>query len=349
MVTYEDKLKAQQLYLEGKRLEDIAELFHVSRTYVYFWLKELKTPMRTAGAVNRSIPMLKKVLDDYHGRVTLRQLFYRLVSAGIIPNTEIAYNTLGKQTVVARKRGEIPYEAFEDRSRDFIGGQLPFTSDTPESIFESAKDSFENAEDTFRDSYEDYDLPLWYGQPKYVEVWLEKEALANVLSDVTKWKGVLLAPCKGYPSLSFVYEASKRFNYIKKVAPEKEFLILYFGDYDMRGLDIERNINQTFEEDFGIDVTVERIALTREQIEKYNLPPQPSKTKDPMARGWIETHGDVAWELDALDPNVLTNLVRDAVERNISKSALDLRSKKIAEGQEYIRLQIEKYFEEDDS
>ena len=339
--------QAEKLYLEGKKLEEIAPIFNLSRNGIYYWLKKHGTPMREAGTVNRSIPMLKKVLNDYHGTVTLRQLFYRLVSAQIIPNTETAYNTLGKQTVVARKRGEIPYNAFEDRNRDFIQGQWPFSEETEESVFEDAKETYESAEDDFESSCYNYNLPLWYDQAKHVEVWVEKEALAGVCVEVTQQYGVWLAPCKGYPSLSFIYAASQRLNRILSENSEKELLILYFGDYDMRGLDIERNIQQSFEEDFGLEINVERIALTREQIQQYNLPPNPAKIHDPMARGWIETQGNVAWELDALEPNVLTNLIKEAIERNFSKSVNDTRLKKISEGQEYIRREVEKYLEND--
>jgi hypothetical protein len=152
-----------------------------------------------------------------------------------------------------------------------------------------------------------YDVPLWLDQPEYVEVWVEKDALSGLFMEVCGPLKVRLFPCRGYSSITFLYEAAKVLRSVWQ-----PITILYFGDRDMRGVDIERYLTERLE-GFSVSALVQRIALTKEQVEAYHLPSQPAKASDTMARQWIEQEGNVAWELDALDPDVLTELVRQAV------------------------------------
>jgi hypothetical protein len=277
-------------------------------------------------------------------KLTVRQIFYRFVSIGVFPNTQSSYNTLDKALTIGRQRGLIPFEAIEDRVREFIGGENPFSDETPDDVFSDAVGEYESAEETFQDSWQNYCLPYWYGQPRYVEVWLEKDALAGVFQQVTYNYNVCLAPCRGYPSLSFLYEAVKRLHHMDR--GEKEIVILYFGDFDMRGIDIQRHLTESLDH-FGLGhVNVERIALTKQQIAEHSLPPQPSKKTDTMSRGWIETYGDVAWELDALDPHVLVQIIKESIEENIDKPIRENRKQTIESGQEQIRQKIRQYFNE---
>jgi hypothetical protein len=294
------------------------------------------------GRQSKLIPIAQQVIAQYAGmRLTVRQIFYRFVSMEIFPNTQSSYNMLDKALTIARQRGLISFEAIEDRVREFIGGENPFSDETPDDVFNNAVSEYESAEETFQDSWRNYSLPYWHDQPKYVEVWLEKDALAGVFQPVTDNYNVCLAPCRGYPSLSFLYDAVKRFRHIDR--DDKEIIILYFGDFDMRGMDIQRHLVESLEFfDFG-HVNVKRIALTKQQVTEYNLPPQPSKKTDTMAKGWIEKHGDVAWELDALDPHILVQIIREAIEENIDKPTLELRRQVIDSGREQVKQKIREY------
>jgi hypothetical protein len=162
-----------------------------------------------------------------------------------------------------------------------------------------------------------YKLPRWHNQPKYVEIWLEKQALAGVFQQALQNMGVVLAPCRGYPSLTFLWEASRRLEEFQ--ADEREMHILYFGDYDPSGMDIERAINKELSETFDIWFHKQRIAITRDQITLYDIPPMPAKRTDSRAAGFIAEHGDMAVELDAIDPNVLVQLIRDAVNEHFDE------------------------------
>ena len=280
------------------------------------------------GRKSRLIPYVLKIIGEYEVRLTVRQIFYRLVSAGVIPNTRSAYNSLDKVISEARKKGVIPFDAIVDRSRNFIGGDTPYYL-TPEQYFNGLIENLKTA-------FLNYDIPFWLNQPIYIEVWLEKDALTGFFKQITDKYRVVLAPCRGYPSLTFLYEATKRLSRISK--PK---LILYFGDYDMRGIDIQRHITETLE-NFGLtNFQVKRVALTREQIEAYQLPPNPAKSKDTMFRGWIEKHGNVAWELDALEPKVLMALIENAILQNIDKPTLNQRNNLLEQNRLRLKSMIE--------
>lgn len=153
-----------------------------------------------------------------------------------------------------------------------------------------------------------YEKNRWENQPIYPEVWIEKKALQGVFQTPCSRLNVALAPCKGYPSLTFLYEASQRFEDILETG--KEIVILYFGDYDASGEDIPRSIQENFTR-FGVDVEVRRIALNEAMVIEMKLPHAPTKTTDSRAANW-DGLGQV--ELDAVDIHVLRRMCTEAIE-----------------------------------
>ena len=255
-----------------------------------------------------------EIIKQYTTKLTLRQIFYRLYTKQIIDNTNQEYKYLSSVLVDARINGLIPFDSIEDRTRRVhdstyytISKHLLFyieyadrTVDPPQKFLNEARDYLENC-------LEYFELPRWLNQKNYVEVWLEKEALSGLFQQTTSDLHVRLAPCRGYPSLTFMYEASK----VLKTIPEP-ITILYFGDFDPSGMDIERHIQERFIQ-FGIDAKVIRIGITREQIDQYNIPPMPTKKSDARTASFMEEHGDIAVELDALEPDTLQKMIKDNV------------------------------------
>lgn len=291
----------------------------------------------------RLIAAVQKILSEYTIKLTVRQVFYRLVSAGITKNTQNRYKSLDMALSRARKNSVIPFTAFQDRVRAFSGGEH-FGYSSAEDVYDEALGEYEASTDTFKDCYESFNLPEWFEQPNYVEVWLEKDALAGLFEQVTNTRRVRLAPCRGYPSLTFLYEAAQHFNTVPK---DRHIIVLYFGDYDMRGFDIQRNITEMLSSLAYSDIEVHRCALTKEQIVEYSLPPQASKKGDTMARGWIESQGDVAWELDALDPNVLMKLIDDSIEPYFDREIYAKRNAAVVDGEAEIKQKLNDYFGEE--
>jgi len=143
----------------------------------------------------RLIPESKKILEEYAIKLTLRQLFYQLVSRGVIENTEQNYKYLSSCLVEARLAGLLPLNALEDRVRSAAGGDSEEWD--PEEYLKWRRRAFE-------ESWRYFSLPRWKDQPNYVEVWIEKDALSTFFAQVTRRWNVLLGVCRGYTSLSFL-------------------------------------------------------------------------------------------------------------------------------------------------
>jgi hypothetical protein len=233
-------------------------------------------------------------------KVTLRQLYYQLVSRDIIANKISEYQKLSDVLTDARYCGLIDWEAIEDRIR------------VPEmhSEFSDVANLIESAKYSYR-------LDRWKGQENYVELWTEKDALSSVLSPIANKWHIHFCVNRGYSSATAMYDASKRL--IDAQNDDKHIIILYLGDHDASGLDMVRDITDRLVElcEFDPDdevFEVRHIALTGEQIKMYRPPPNPAKITDPRAKAYIEEHGDKSWEVDALRPDVMIKLVEKSVQ-----------------------------------
>jgi len=171
---------------------------------------------------------------------------------------------------------------------------------------------WENINDAMNTLIAIYRRKRWDDQENYVEVWIEKDALSGVLEPITKAYHVHLLVNRGYSSISAMHDAALRFNDAEDKG--KTCFLLYFGDHDPSGEDMVHDVKNRLSE-FRSNVTVEKIALTREQIDHYAVPPNPAKTTDPRARDYIEQHGNSSWELDALPPATLNELLTTALDK----------------------------------
>jgi hypothetical protein len=254
------------------------------------------------------IEEVKKIISEFNTKLTLRQIYYQLVSKHLIQNVKSQYQRLSKILVKARHDGTIDWEDIEDRTRSASGG------DEEE---DSAQEHFDQAVNYMKNSWEYYNLPTWLNQPIYLEVWFEKQALEGIFKQITKKYNVTQLACKGYSSHTMGYELKKRIDALKTIGEDmsaKELHIVYFGDHDPSGIDIYRFV-QVMCERFGLDVNFERIAITKEQIEKYNIPPMFAKSSDSRYEKFVADYGMDVVELDALRPDVLQKLIEDEIRK----------------------------------
>ena len=263
-----------------------------------------------------------------HGipRPSLRTVFYRLVSLGVIPNTNQSYKLLSAAAVKARKSGKIPWDCFSDQGRQVLGN---FQEDyrSPEQYIQLRIDLLKNAP-------QKYTIPRWYKQTQYVEVWIEKQALADTFISFLKDRQVKVAVNKGYPGWSFLYDNCNRLQQTNKKTG-KNINVLYFGDFDPSGEDMDRHMQQSFVT-FGLKDTInfQRIAVTKEQIEKFHLPPIPDNQEtlakvnnDTRLDKFKEKYGKLyVVELDALlaiVPEEFKSLVQKSVDRFFNQVIYD--------------------------
>ena len=199
----------------------------------------------------------------------------------------------------ARWDNVISMEAFIDRERQMYGETKAKEKDLENEI--------EKAKIQIKLWLNLYSLNKWVNQENYIEIWIEKKALQGVFESPCMLNDVGLAPCKGYPSLTFLNEANDRFENVI----DKNIIILYFGDFDPSGEDIPRSIQENLER-MGAFVTVERIALNQEQIKTMGLPGVPPKKTDSRTVNW---NGGSVVELDAVEPRVLGQMCKDAINK----------------------------------
>lgn len=300
------------------------------------------------------VDAVKEIVDKYDTALTLRQIHYLLVTQEVYENTDNRYKRLSEILVDARLEGEIPLDAIEDRTRHvydvIVSGSdtLPSNVNIIESFYghrvEEPYDYLRGWLRAFKDCDTRYIIPRWTNQPYYVEVWLEKRALQAIFNEVTDDLRVPLLPTGGYASLTYIYEAAERLKIIRRLNPYiEEMKVLYAGDHDMRGLHIQEICDSRLNGNFGVGVEVERIALTEEQIREHDLIPQPAKKTDSMARGWIEEHGDVAWELDALEPNLLGEIIRTAIDEYFDEDIYNEVEEEQEEKRKDIKRNVERF------
>jgi hypothetical protein len=278
---------------------------------------------------------VRTVLDQYEGTaVTVRQLYYRLVAAHAIPNSVRSYKNVVAALSQWRRERKIPLTAFEDRTRGMKRFDDGWRRDDPRSWVRQWLDMAVRRA-------KGYELAQWYGQPERVVVAVEKQALEGPFEQVCRELAVDLAVCRGYPSLSFLHEVAGALGRGDPAHDGRKIVLLYFGDFDPSGLNIPEVVERDLAGFFRVPVSFERVALTREQIDERNLPPAPVKLTDSRAGGFVDEHGEEVYELDALEPRELQELVRSSVAPHYDAGIAD-HAKEVAEsGREEIGEMLE--------
>lgn len=258
---------------------------------------------RTKGDIETIRQTIMEVVGD-DPPMTVRQIFYQLVTRGVIEKTEAEY-----QGTIIRLMAEMR-----------LDGDLPFNWVVDESRRVRITQTFDNVADAIEHTAKFYRRSALAQSDNYVEIWCEKDALAGVLWDVTSDYDVPLMISRGMPSLTFLYSSACA---IRDAAGQgKPTFIYQFGDHDPSGVLIPQTIKRRLGEmceRFNCPLpTVERAALTEDQIEQHRLPTRPTKRDgNNHANGFT---GDSV-ELDALPPSVLREMVRNVITRHISPSA----------------------------
>ena len=234
----------------------------------------------TVAAVNR-------IISQYSIPLTLRQIYYRLVAAGLIPNRRSAHNGLSAQLVKAREVGEVDERRINDRSRSIEDRAFDSPNDFLDAVINTTKTRY------FR--------RFWTTQETYCEAWVEKDALSQVIAGAVRTLNTIVAPSRGYSSFSYIRDAVRRFE--SNHSDAERVVVLHLTDHDPSGLDMTRDLQTRFNaySARGQVIEVKRIALTIDQVHEYNLIPNPTKITDSRAAGYMDQYGDECWELDAIE------------------------------------------------
>ena len=259
------------------------------------------------------IELAAEILAAEHP-MTVRQVYYQLVSGQVIENTRSAYSGVCNALRDARLEGVIPWEHIEDRLRE------------PRPVFMWA--DLAAFGEAVRSSYR---RDVWNTQSDDLEAWLEKDALSGIFEEVLEPYGVTLNVGRGYDGWSSIHAAAERYGAGDGSDGRPAVAVIYFGDHDPSGEDMLRSLRERLAR-LGSHPEIVKVAILREDIERYGLPPNFAKKSDTRARAFIAEHGDQAVELDALPVAILRQRLTGAVEARMDLDALaDVRREEKAD------------------
>jgi hypothetical protein len=229
--------------------------------------------------------------------MSVRGVYYQATVRSLVEKTEGGYDKVQHDLVLMRRAGYLPYGWITDNTR-----------------WQRKPRTFGSINEALEDTLRLYRKSLWADADCYVEIWLEKDALAGVILPVTVEYDVPLMVARGYASLSFLYEAAEYINEL-----DVPTFIYHLGDFDPSGVNAGETIERSLRE-LAPDAAIifKRLAVTPQQIARWNLPTRPTKRSDSRSKGF----GDISVELDAIDPNTLRAIVRDAIERHLPADQL---------------------------
>lgn len=247
------------------------------------------------------------VEDDFP--VSLRGVYYRVVSRGAVEKTENGYRRVGRRLLELRRSGRIPYDRITDGTRWVIKPR-----------------TYNDHEDALNETAALYRRALWRSQPAAVHVFVEKDAISGVVSAITREWDVPLGVLRGYCSETFAYDMAEAIR-----STHKTTYVYQLGDHDPSGVgawdDFTRKVSAflggvTEHDEIGNVHTVvhfERLAVTPDQIRSWELPTRPTKAKDTRSK----TFTGESVEVDAIPAPTLRSLVEDAIVQHIDPAALE--------------------------
>lgn len=240
-------------------------------------------------------------LAHEHGPASVRHLFYAAVVAGVpgITKSQSGYLKVQRLVLELRREGLIPYESIVDNTR-WIRKQR----------------SYGTWQDAVRETARLYRQDLWATSPYRLEVWCESDSIAGVITPASYEWDVPLMVCRGHASETFAYSAAAAWN-----EGCQRPVVLYVGDHDPAGLDIEMSLKQrlgTFYCDGIEGITWRRIGITAGQVELLDLPTTPAK----KARRRKPYPWDWSAEAEALPARMLRDLLTAAIEEYVDQEEL---------------------------
>ena len=253
------------------------------------------------------IRQMNTIIEDYVAegyRLTVRQLYYRLVAAALVENTERSYKRITGLVNDAKLAGMMDWDAIEDRTREFL-----------------RRSRWESGAQILQSVAGQYHQDLWQDQPRRVFVIVEKEALVGILERTCRKYDVPVLAARGYPSGTVLREFALAD--LLDCDQCQEPCVLHFGDHDPSGIDMSRDLRgrlALFCGDYRWETDEDRfkrVALNMDQIEELKPPPNPAKVTDSRFESYREKFGEQSWELDALSPEQLTALLTAEIEERI--------------------------------
>ena len=269
---------------------------------------QIKRARSTQAEVRRRRAALFRIVEAMRP-MTVRQVFYQATVHDVVEKSEAGYDKVQTDLVRMRRSGALPYDWLADNTR-----------------WQRRPTTYGGVAEALKETARFYRKSLWRGAGAYVEVWLEKDALAGVILPVTDLYDVPLMVARGYASLSFLHSAADHIRQLNVPT-----YVYHLGDFDPSGVNAGEKIEATLRE-MAPDAVIrfERLAVHPHQIAAWKLPTRPTKVSDSRSKGF----GAVSVELDAISPAQLREIVEQAIEQHLPASQLKvLRAAEASERQ----------------
>ena len=267
-------------------------------TFQTYQTSHIKRHRSTRQQVEDRRARLYEIVKDMKP-MTVRQVFYQATVIGIVEKDDAGYAKVQTDLANMRRAGDLPYSWLADSTR-----------------WQRKPNTFDSIQQALDETARFYRKALWTDVPAYVEIWLEKDALAGVIYPITSLYDVPLMVARGYASLSFLHSAAEAISDLNVPA-----CIYHLGDFDPSGVNAGEKIEETLREMApDAEMIFERLAVTEHRIDTWNLPTRPTKKSDTRAKSF----GDVSVELDAIKPDLLRAVVKDAIEQHLPADELDV-------------------------
>lgn len=263
----------------------------------------------TQDRIDQITELVERYRDEGLLPITIRQLFYRLIAEYLLPKTEQSYQQLCEIVNRARRARVISMSAIRDDGFRMDRG----------SHYEGQSDFF----DAVSRSAESYRIDRQDGQPNRLMLWCEAGGMVPQLRKICDPYSIPVASSGGFDSTTAKHDIAQQ------LSTAISTTVLHIGDHDPSGVHIFNSLREditAFANYYDGDIQFTRLAVLPEHIAKYDLPTAPPKKSDRRS-----FEGDKTVQAEALDPAVMSQLVRESIE-----SRLDIDAYHLALGQEEI-------------
>lgn len=268
-------------------------------------------------------PMLLAALSVISARrrfwpLTLRSVHYALLNDPPMRNAGgrgkryandlHSYKDLSDLLIRARLEGALTWDAIDDPTR-------------PVTVWDVHRAVGTYVEREVGGFLKSYWRDLQQSQPRHLEIVGEKNTIANVIRPVASDYCIPMTLGRGYCSGSPRKKIVERF----EASGRDSLVLLVLSDFDPEGEDVAHSLARSLRDEFDVpDVCLVKVTLTAEQVKEYNLPTVLTAKKGSSRRKkFVEKYGEAVHELEALSPEVMQLLLRDAVQSVLDVDAFD--------------------------
>ena len=321
--TFDEKLREQVISANPEVAYQALIEHRRNQSSLIFDTFDIRAEKKRAEITAAKLPLLTAIMGVISQRkdfwpLSDRQIHYALLndpplihaskSDSTYRNDKASYNALTELLTRARIAGHIKMTVIQDATRPVVVWDV---HQDVQGFIRREMDGF--CKNYWRD--------LMQSQPNHTEIIAEKNTVDSIIRPVAAKYCIPMTIGRGYCSLRPRYDIAERF----RQSGKDRLVLLFLSDFDPDGEEIVHSFARSLRDDFGIEeIEPIKVALTADQVQEFELPPaMKAKTDSTNYQRFTDKHGDDVWELEALPPATLQQLLQDAIDRVIDVEAFN--------------------------